>query len=95
MKTDISIPNPIHHAAEKLAKELGISLSELYTAALTAYVSDHEKKSVAEKLDTAYVTGPASLEPELVEIQIIAEFNAWEIASDEALENFEKGLEKL
>jgi hypothetical protein len=26
---------------------------------------------------------------------IIAEFNAWEVASDEALQNFEKGLEKL
>jgi hypothetical protein len=31
----------------------------------------------------------------MVEMQIIAEFNAWEAASDEALENFEKGLEKL
>jgi hypothetical protein len=45
MKTDISIPNPIYQAAEKLAKELGISLSELYTAALTAYISEHEKKT--------------------------------------------------
>jgi len=95
MKTDISIPISIYQAAEKLAKELGISLSELYTAALTAYVSEHEKKSVSEKLDTVYATEPSSIEPELVEMQIIAEFNAWEAASDEALENFEKGLEKL
>jgi hypothetical protein len=95
MKTDISIPNPIYQAAEKLSKELGISLSELYTAALTAYISDHEKKSIAEKLDTGYATKPSTIEPELVEIQIIAEFNAWDVASDEALENFEKGLEKL
>ncbi|MEP7137580.1 MAG: hypothetical protein ABI904_21870 [Chloroflexota bacterium] len=36
-----------------------------------------------------------TIDPELVEMQIIAEFNAWEAASDEALENFEKGLEKL
>lgn len=95
MKTDIFIPNRIHQAAEKLAKELGISLSELYTVALTAYVSDHEKKSVAEGLDTVYTTQPSTDEPELVELQIIAEFNAWDAASDEALENFEKGLEKL
>ena len=95
MKTDISIPNPIYQAAEKLAKELGISLSELYTAALTTYVSEHEKKNVTERLDTVYATEPSSIGPELVEMQITAEFNAWESASDEALENFEKGLEKL
>ncbi len=95
MKTDISIPNRIYQATEKLAKELGVSLSELYTAALTAYISDHEKKSVAEGLDTVYTTEPSVIEPELVEMQIIAEFNAWDAASDEALENFEKGLEKL
>jgi len=35
------------------------------------------------------------LEPEMVEMQIIAEFNAWDAASDEALENFEKGLGDL
>lgn len=95
MKTDISIPNRMHQAAEKLAKELGISLSELYTATLTAYVSDHEKESVAEGLDTVYTTQPSTVEPELVEMQIIAEFNTWDAASDEALKNFEKGLKKL
>ena len=95
MKTDISIPNAIYQAAEKLAKELGVSLSELYAAALTAYVSQHEKKNIAEKIDAVYVTEPSSIEPEMVELQIVAEFNAWEAASDEALENFEKGLEKL
>ena len=95
MKTDISIPNRIYQAAEKLAKELGVSLSELYTAALIAYVSDHEKKNVAEGVDIAYTTESSTIKSELVEIQIIAEFNAWDAASDEALENFEKGLEKL
>lgn len=70
MKTDISIPNPIYRSAEKLAKELGVSLSELYTAALTAYVSGHESKSVTEKLDNVYVTESSALEPELVEMQI-------------------------
>ncbi|MCI0551843.1 MAG: hypothetical protein L0287_12885 [Anaerolineae bacterium] len=94
MKTDISIPNPVYRAAETLAKELGISLSELYTAALNAYISEHEKKSVAEEPDTVYTTEPSTIETELDEIQIMAEFNAWEAASDEALENFEKGLEQ-
>ena len=94
MKTDISIPNNIYRAAEELAQELGVSLSELYTAAITAYVNEHEKKNIAEKLDNVYVTDPSATETEMVEMQIIAEFIAWDAASDEALENFEKGLEE-
>lgn len=39
-------------------------------------------------------TEPPPLESELVELEIIAEFNAYEAASDEVLENFEKGLER-
>lgn len=72
MKTDISIPNPIYHAAERLAEELGISLSELYTAALTAYVSEHESKNVTEKLDDVYASESSTIEPELIKMQIAA-----------------------
>jgi len=65
MKTEIYLPNPIHHAAEKLAKDLGISLSELYTAALIAYVFEHEKKGITEKLDDVYMNEDATIKPEL------------------------------
>jgi len=94
MKTEISIPNPIYRSAEKRAKELGISLSELFTAALTAYLAEHEKQNVAEQPDKVYEPESSTTESELVDLRIVAEFNAWETASDEALENFEKGLEK-
>jgi hypothetical protein len=70
MKTDISIPNPIYHAAERLANELGISLSELYVAALTNYVYEHEKKSVTDKLNDIYAVVSSAIEPELVKMQI-------------------------
>jgi len=93
MKTNISIPNFVYQATVQLAKELGISLSELYTAALTAYVSEYKKNSIAENT-VGYATKPPALKPDLVEMEIVAEFNAWEAASDEALENFEKGLEQ-
>ena len=78
MKTDISIPNPIFHAAEKLAEELGISLSELYTAALTAYVSEHESKNVTEKLNDVYENESSNIEPELIKMQIaVLEHEEW------------------
>jgi hypothetical protein len=72
MKTDISIPNPIFHSAEKLAQKMGISLSDLYTAALTAYVTEHQKGQVTDTLDRIYAEEPSTVEPELVKMQVSA-----------------------
>lgn len=72
MKSDISIPNPVFHAAQNLAKKMGVSLSELYTAALNAYVAEHEKENVTETLDQVYADEPSALEPELVKMQVVS-----------------------
>jgi len=72
MKSDISIPNPVFHAAETLAKKMGVSLSELYTAALNAYVAEHQKENITEILDQVYAEEPSTLEPELVEMQVVS-----------------------
>jgi hypothetical protein len=48
MKTEISIPNPIFEAAQQLAQQLNISLSELYTAAIAAYVAEYQDEDVTE-----------------------------------------------
>lgn len=70
MKLDISIPNSVFHAAEELAKKMGVSLSELYTAALNAYVAKHQKENITETLDQVYTDKPSTLEPELVKMQV-------------------------
>jgi hypothetical protein len=72
MKTDISIPNPVFHAAEKLAKKMGVSLSELYTAALNAYVIEHQKENVTDALDRVYASEKSNLEPELIKMQVVS-----------------------
>jgi len=41
MKTEVSIPNPIFEAAQQLAEQLNMSLSDLYTAAVMAYVAEY------------------------------------------------------
>ena len=51
MKSNISIPNPVFQAAENLAMKMGVSFSELYTAALNAYVAEHQKEAITETLD--------------------------------------------
>ena len=72
MKSDISIPNPVFNAAQNLAKKMGVSLSELYTAALNAYVSEHDKENITETLDQIYANEPSALEPELVKMQVVS-----------------------
>ena len=72
MKTEISVPNPIFKAAERLASALGMSLSEFYVAALTAYVATYENGDVTKRLDEIYAKEPSTMETEMVAIQIDA-----------------------
>ena len=70
MTTTIRIPNPVYQSAEQLARQLDVSLSELYTVALAAYVNAHQTKRVTEALDQVYETEPSTLEPVLVDLQV-------------------------
>ena len=70
MKADVSIPNPVFRAAEQLAQSLGISLSDLYTAALTAYVTTHHNGDVTEALNRVYESESSAMDPVLVRIQL-------------------------
>ena len=62
MKTAISIPDPIFHVAEALAKRLGMSRSELFARALEAYIEVHKRDSVREALDAVYSQELSSLD---------------------------------
>ena len=72
MKTAISIPDPLFEAAERLAKRLGLSRSELFRRALQAFLQEHNEEGVTEALDKIY--DPASedgfLEPHLEQLQL-------------------------
>ena len=70
MKTAISIPNPVFEAAEQLAKELGMSRSELYTTAIAAYVEAHGSEDVTEALNRVYAEEASTVDPVVVQIQV-------------------------
>jgi metal-responsive CopG/Arc/MetJ family transcriptional regulator len=69
MRANITIPNAVARAAERLADRLGVSLSEVYTAALTSYVTMHQD-DVTAILNQVYSTESSELEPELVKVQL-------------------------
>jgi antitoxin MazE6 len=54
MKTAISIPDPVFNAAERLAKRLGLSRSELYVRAISSYVEKHTGQKVTDLLNEIY-----------------------------------------
>jgi metal-responsive CopG/Arc/MetJ family transcriptional regulator len=54
VKTAISIPDNLFEAAEKLARRLGISRSELYQRAVTDFLQQQGGDVVREALDRVY-----------------------------------------
>jgi metal-responsive CopG/Arc/MetJ family transcriptional regulator len=69
MKTAVSIPDPLFHAAESLAKRLGMSRSELFSQALNAYIELHSHDQVREALDEIYAEESSGLEEPLALMQ--------------------------
>lgn len=71
MKTAISIPNTIFESAEKLAKRLGISRSQLYSDAVSELIEKYRYVGVTEQLDAVYETDSdtARLDKGMVELQ--------------------------
>ncbi len=69
MKTAISIPDPLFEAAERLAKRLRISRSQLYQRAVADYLRQHEQQGITEKLDALYETESSRLDPILDALQ--------------------------
>lgn len=58
MKTAISIPDDVFADAEKLARALKKSRSQLYSYALKEYVARHAADQVTEALDRVCGDGP-------------------------------------
>jgi Ribbon-helix-helix protein, copG family len=74
MNTAISLPDPLFRAADRLAKRLGISRSELVQRALTLLIDEHESAIVTAALDGVYGRPdvPQGVDPVLMKLQLAA-----------------------
>jgi metal-responsive CopG/Arc/MetJ family transcriptional regulator len=70
MKVAISLPDPIFRAAEKLARRLKKSRSELYADAISAYVGATGARALTAKLNEAYGSQASGVEPALKHAQL-------------------------
>lgn len=69
MKTAIYVPDKVFTSADRLAKRLHMSRSELYTRAVEEYVSEREHACVRERLDEVYSAEPSEIHPALLDAQ--------------------------
>jgi metal-responsive CopG/Arc/MetJ family transcriptional regulator len=72
MKTAISLPDPVFEEAESLARQLGISRSELYTNALKVYLRKYNRDKILNKLNQIYSEESSELDPVLAKIQFMS-----------------------
>jgi predicted transcriptional regulator len=69
MKTAISIPDPLFRAADRLARRLELSRSELYARAVAAFLEAHGTEALTEALNKVYAAEDSRLDPVLKAIQ--------------------------
>ena len=69
MKTAISVPEGIFKEADRLARELGISRSELYANAVKEFLEARRNQRVQEKLNEVYAREDSRLDPRLHRMQ--------------------------
>ena len=72
MKTAISIPDPIFEAAEKVAKRLAISRSELYAKAVHAFIAAHQTDAVTRTLNEVYAAETSQVDPLVAKLQSLS-----------------------
>lgn len=72
MKTAISLPDPLFQEAEALARQLGLSRSELYANALKAHLEKYKRGQILEKLNHVYADESSDLDPVIGKMQLLS-----------------------
>jgi metal-responsive CopG/Arc/MetJ family transcriptional regulator len=62
MKIAISVPNELFEAGKHLARELGLSRSQLYGEALTQYLSAKRGAEITARLNAIYTANSGDLD---------------------------------
>ncbi len=65
MKTAVSVPDPVFKGAERLARRLKKSRSQLYSEALAEYVARHDPDEITEAMNRVCEQVDTRLEPAL------------------------------
>jgi len=67
MKTAISIPDDVFRSAERYARKLGLSRSELFTQAVRRFIEQHQEREIRASYDRAFSADTADDSADLVQ----------------------------
>lgn len=70
MKIAISVPDEVFESGERLARQLGVSRSQLYSDALAAYLSTRGAEAVTARLNAIYATESSAVDAALARTQL-------------------------
>lgn len=70
MKIAIIVPDDVFEAGENLARQLGLSRSQLYADALSAYLGERGAEAVTARLNAIYEKESSSPDPALAGQQL-------------------------
>ena len=71
MKTAVSLPDELFHAADRLARRLGISRSALYQRAIARFLEQQSDAEITAALDRVVAEEPArGLDPVAAALQL-------------------------
>jgi metal-responsive CopG/Arc/MetJ family transcriptional regulator len=77
MKTAVSIPDALFEAADRAARRLGLSRSQLYARALERFLGEEPDDAVTARLDEVYATEDSAVDPLLAAAQRKAVTEPW------------------
>jgi metal-responsive CopG/Arc/MetJ family transcriptional regulator len=72
MKIAISLPDSVFHEAEALARQLGLSRSELYTNAIRAHLDKYKSDQILQRLNQVYAEESSALDPIVAGMQFLS-----------------------
>ena len=72
MKTAISVRDPLFERAEKFAKQVKISRSQLFSEAVEEYLDKRESDDLAANLNEVYSTEDSSVDPVLFRMALLS-----------------------
>ena len=70
MKTAVSLPDPLFRTAEKTARQLRMSRSQLYAVAIAEFLERRSSSKITESLNSIYAETPAALDAGLHAAQL-------------------------
>lgn len=73
----MSIPDALFEAADRAARRLGLSRSQLYARALERFLGEEPDDAVTARLDAVYATEDAAVDPLLAAAQRKAVTEPW------------------